>query len=57
MKKEYIKPQVEVVRVNVCQPLADSINKVQTTVGIEYGGGGNGGGRSRGSDDWDDWDE
>jgi hypothetical protein len=54
MKKEYMKPQVEVVRVKTCLPLADSIKTVSNTVGLEYGGGGSSSGRSR---DYDDWDE
>ena len=54
MKKEYVKPQVEVVRVKTCLPLADSIKTVSNTVGLDYGGGSSSSGRSR---DYDDWDE
>ena len=54
MKKNYMKPQVEVVRVKTCLPLADSIKTVSNSVGLGYGGGGSGTGRSR---DYDDWDE
>ena len=38
MKKEYMKPQVEVVRVKTCLPLADSLHGLSNTVGLEYGG-------------------
>ena len=54
-KKTYEKPQIEVVRVNTIQPLADSI--VTTVAGngdFTLVGGGAGGGRSRGCDDWDE---
>ena len=54
MKKEYMKPQVEVVRVKTCLPLADSLHGLSNTVGLDYGGGGSSSGRSR---DYDDWDE
>ena len=54
MKKNYVKPQVEVVRVKTCLPLADSLHGLSNTVGLDYGGGGSGTGRSR---DYDDWDE
>ena len=54
MKKEYMKPAMRVVKVKMCQLLADSIKTVSNSVGLEYGGGGSGTGRSR---DYDDWDE
>ena len=55
MKKEYMKPQVEVVRVKMnCQILAGSVTGLSNSVGLDYGGGGSGTGRSR---DYDDWDE
>ena len=54
MKKEYMKPQVEVVRVKTCLPLADSLYGLSSNVDLEYGGGGSSSGRSR---DYDDWDE
>ena len=55
MKKNYMKPQVEVVRVKMnCQILAGSVTGLSNSVGLDYGGGGSGTGRSR---DYDDWDE
>ena len=54
MKKNYVKPQVEVVRVKTCLLLADSIKTVSNSVGLEYGGGGSGSARSRDYDDWED---
>ena len=56
MKKEYMKPQIEVVKVNTIQLLSDS-NKVNNVAGngdFTLVGGGAGGGRSRGCDDWDE---
>ena len=55
MKKNYVKPQIEVVKVN-CQILAGS-KEVTGVSGNVFEGtisGGSGGGRSRGSDDWDE---
>jgi hypothetical protein len=58
MKKEYMKPQIEVVKVNMsCQILAGSDSNVTGVSGNVFNGGisgGSGGGRSRGSDDWED---
>ena len=56
MKKVYIKPQVEVVRVNMkCQIMAGSVNSVGGNSGLIYEGKGSStSGRSR---DYDDWDE
>ena len=55
MKKEYIKPQVEVVRVNMkCQIMAGSVKGVVGNSGLGYGAGSSTSGRSR---DYDDWDE
>ena len=59
MKKEYQKPQIEVVKVNMsCQILAGSSNPQATSVdGNVFNStisGGSGGGRSRGCDDWDE---
>ena len=60
MKKNYQKPQIEVVTVNLCQPLAGSKTSIDSVEsdGIFSGtiSGGSGGGRSRGADDWDDED-
>ena len=57
MKKEYQKPQIEVVKVNVCQPLAsssDKIDSIDSNAGFSLGNGSSTGGRSRGCDDWDE---
>lgn len=55
MKKNYRKPQVKVVRVKMnCHLLVNSVTGLSNSVGLEYGGGGSGTGRSR---DYDDWDE
>ena len=61
MKKNYVKPQVEVVRVNMkCQIMAGSVqgvnsNGVNSNAGLIYNGSGSStSGRSR---DYDDWDE
>ena len=59
MKKNYVKPQIEVVTVN-CHILAGSgdpkITSLDNNAGFTLGNGGSGGGRSRGADDWDDED-
>ena len=53
-----MKPQVEVVKVNMsCQILAGSDRSVTGVSGNVFNGGisgGSGGGRTRGSDDWDE---
>ena len=56
MKKNYTKPQMEVVRINVSGALlVDSkVDKVAGNGGGDWGGGSSSGGRSRESDDWDD---
>jgi hypothetical protein len=56
MKKEYMKPQVEVVRVNMkCQIMAGSVQGVNSNAGLIYNGSGSStSGRSR---DYDDWEE
>ena len=59
MKKNYQKPQIEVVKVNMsCQILAGSrgVDSIQSDVFQSTISGGSGGGRSRGADDWDDED-
>ena len=55
MKKEYTKPQMEVVRINVSGALlVDSkVDKVAGNGGWNWGGGSSTGGRSR-EDYWDD---
>jgi uncharacterized membrane protein YgcG len=58
MKKNYQKPQVEVVKVNMsCQILAGSdrnLTGVAGNGGFSLGNGSSTGGRSRGCDDWED---
>ena len=58
MKQEYMKPQIEVVKVNMsCQILAgssDKIDRVAGNGGFSLGNGSSSGGRSRGGDDWDE---
>ena len=58
MKKNYMKPQIEVVKVNMsCHLLGNSKNNVdsiQSDVFQSTISGGSGGGRSRGCDDWDE---
>ena len=56
MKKEYMKPQMEVVRINMSATiLVDSkVDSLGGNSGLGLGGGSNQGGRSRESDDWDD---
>ena len=54
MKKEYMKPAMRVVKVKMCQLLADSLHGLSNSVGLEYGGGSTSSGRSRDYDDWDD---
>ena len=59
MKKNYIKPQVEVVKVKMgCQILADS-NKVNSVKGnvFNFGGGSNRSARSRKSNMWEEDDD
>ena len=58
MKKEYMKSAMRVVKVKMCQLLVESVTGLSNSVGLEYGGGGSGTGRSRDYDDWDDdWSE
>ena len=58
MKKEYMKPLIEVVKVNMkCQILAGSdrsVTGVAGNGGFSLGNGSSTSGRSR---DYDDWDE
>ena len=56
MKKEYMKPQMEVVEIQMAQMLCVS-GKATTIYGnsdLGLGGGSNGAARGRESDDWDD---
>ena len=57
MKKNYVKPAMQVVEMAVQQMLAGSDLKatgISGNGGLGFGGGSNQGGRSRESDDWDD---
>ena len=56
MKKEYMMPQIEVVKVNMsCQILAGSnVSGLSGNAGFSLGGGSSSGGRSRDCDDWED---
>ena len=56
MKKEYTKPQMEVVRINMSATiLVDSkVDSLGGNSGLGLGGGSNGAARGRESDDWDD---
>ena len=56
MKKEYTKPQMEVVEIQTAQMLCASgpVTGVDGNGGWKWGGGSSSGGRSRESDDWDD---
>ena len=57
MKKNYVKPAMQVVEMAVQQMLAGS-NPQATGIGgnsgLGWGGGSNGAARGRESDDWDD---
>lgn len=56
MKKNYVKPQMQVVKINQSANILEgsSVGKVGSNVGLGLGGGSSEGGRSR---DYDDWDE
>lgn len=59
MKKNYVMPQMKVVkinqRMNIMDAVSNGVNSVYSgDTGIGYGGAGRGEGRSR---DYDDWDE
>ena len=57
MKKNYVKPAMQVVEMAVQQMLAVSGDKatgISGNSGLGWGGGSNQAGRSRESDDWDD---
>ena len=58
MKKNYVMPQMKVVKINQRSFIMTSTNGVTSVssgdAGIGYGGGGRGEGRSRGYDDWDE---
>ena len=56
MKKEYSKPQMEVVKIQMAQMLCVSkVNQVNSGgVFSGFGGGSNSSARGRENDDWDD---
>ena len=55
MKKEYTKPQMEVVEIQTAQMLcASRVTGLDGNSGLGLGGGSSSGGRSREEDDWDD---
>jgi hypothetical protein len=55
MKKNYVKPQMQVVKINQrVSILEGSVKGVSGNADLNYGGGGSVSGRSR---DYDDWDE
>lgn len=56
MKRNYVKPQMQVVKINqrVSILAGSPVGKVGSNVGLGLGGGSSEGGRSR---DYDDWDE
>ena len=56
MKRNYVKPQMQVVKINQSTFIMESksISVSSNDTGITYGGGSSTSGRSR---DYDDWDE
>ena len=56
-RKDYQKPAMRVVTLRHTGILMTSLTGINSDTGLGYGGGGNGSARSRGFDDWDDWDE
>ena len=56
-RKDYQKPAMRVVTLRHTGMLMTSLTGINSNTGLGYGGGGNGSARSRGFDDWDDWDE
>ena len=57
MKKNYVMPQMKVVKINQRINImagTTQVNSVGGNADFEWGGGGRGEGRSR---DYDDWDE
>ena len=56
-RKEYEKPAMRVVTLRHTGMLMTSLTGINSNTDLGYGGGGNGSARSRGFDDWDDWDE
>ena len=61
MKKNYVKPEIQVVTINHSVQLLQASKKggigLKSNAGFNLGGGSDGEGRSRGcDDDWDDED-
>ena len=61
MKKNYVKPEIQVVTINYSVQLLQSskgnLGGLKSNAGFNLGGGSDGEGRSRGcDDDWDDED-
>jgi len=58
MKKNYVMPQMKVVKINqrvsILAGSQTGVSEVKGNAGFNYVGGGNGEGRSRGYDDWDE---
>lgn len=55
MKKNYVMPQMKVVKINQrINIMGNSMNNVDGNASLKWGGGSSEGGRSR---DYDDWDE
>ena len=56
MKKNYVMPQMKVVKINqrINIMAGSEMTSVDSNASLKWGGGGNGEGRSR---DYDDWDE
>ena len=57
-KKEYMKPALQVVTINIRHQLLNtSLTGTTNNASLNYGGGGSGPARSRSFDDWDEDDE
>ena len=57
MKKNYVKPQMQVVKINQRRSIltgSDKVNGISGNTNLGLGGGSSSSGRSR---DYDDWDE
>lgn len=57
MKKNYVMPQMKVVKINQRISIMEGsnpLNSVDSNASLKWGGGSSEGGRSR---DYDDWDE
>jgi len=54
MKKKYIKPVTQVVKIQHTSIICTSVNSLGSNANMNYGGGGNGPARSRSFGGWDD---